>query len=357
MYGAGIAARMQIFKVEYSIKPMRKLIIAVLLTTLTGPTAEAQQTGLQTLLLPLDCINGPTCFVQNMVDMDTGKKHRDAFCGSATYDGHKGTDFRVRRLSDMKKDVPVRAMADGKVLRSRNNLRDRLVETDADRAAINGRECGNGLVVDHTGNGVKTVEVQYCHLARGSVRVRPGDVVKRGDVVGRIGLSGDTQFPHVHVSLRIDGTLVDPFTGLRQGDACSPNDKQNDRQSGLQKSLFQEVPEGLFNPFLEAGFSNGPVKGKAVLKGLTGKPDRAGPLVFYAKFINLKKGDTIRLLIDGPDGPFADTTTKPLDRPKATYTAFTGKRGTLAPGTYLGKAALIRGGKVIFQGDPVAIQF
>ena len=32
-----------------------------------------------------------------------------------------------------------------------------------------------------------------------------------GEVLGKIGLSGRTQFPHVHVSVRHNGTRIDPF--------------------------------------------------------------------------------------------------------------------------------------------------
>jgi murein DD-endopeptidase MepM/ murein hydrolase activator NlpD len=39
------------------------------------------------------------------------------------------------------------------------------------------------------------------HLQRGSVAVRPGDRVRRGDVVGRCGSSGNSSEPHLHFQL------------------------------------------------------------------------------------------------------------------------------------------------------------
>ena len=38
----------------------------------------------------------------------------------------------------------------------------------------------------------------YAHLQRGSVRVHKGDRVKAGDVVGKLGSSGNSTEPHLH---------------------------------------------------------------------------------------------------------------------------------------------------------------
>ena len=41
-------------------------------------------------------------------------------------------------------------------------------------------------------------EAFYAHLQKGSVTVKPGDKVKRGQVIGRLGNSGNTSAPHLH---------------------------------------------------------------------------------------------------------------------------------------------------------------
>ena len=43
------------------------------------------------------------------------------------------------------------------------------------------------------------------------MQVKTDEVVEAGTVLGQIGLSGRTQFPHVHLSVRKDGKVVDPF--------------------------------------------------------------------------------------------------------------------------------------------------
>lgn len=44
--------------------------------------------------------------------------------------------------------------------------------------------------------------VWLAHFQRGSVAVRPGGAVKRGDLLGRCGNSGNTDFPHVHMHVQ-----------------------------------------------------------------------------------------------------------------------------------------------------------
>ena len=169
--------------------------------------------------MPADCALGRDCFVQQFPDMDPGPDAVDPFCGSATYDGHDGTDLRILSLADVARGVPVIAMADGKVLRLRDGEPDRLVLNDDDRKAVASKECGNGLVIDH-GDGL---EVQYCHLKQGSISVSAGAIVKRGDHVGEIGASGLAQFPHVHVTVRKNGRKIDPSTGNAIGAGCKPD--------------------------------------------------------------------------------------------------------------------------------------
>lgn len=53
---------------------------------------------------------------------------------------------------------------------------------------------GNHVLIDSDG-----VVVAVCHLQQGSVKVRPGQRVRIGDVLGRCGNSGNSTEPHVHV--------------------------------------------------------------------------------------------------------------------------------------------------------------
>jgi hypothetical protein len=57
---------------------------------------------------------------------------------------------------------------------------------------------GNYVVIDHL-NGEFS---WFGHLKQGSVRVKRGQALKQGDILGLIGASGDSLFPHLHYELR-----------------------------------------------------------------------------------------------------------------------------------------------------------
>lgn len=89
---------------------------------------------------------------------------------------------------------------------------------DADLVRIRGegKECGNGVAIDH-GNDVVT---QYCHMKNFSITISVGQTIQAGQKLGEVGFSGDTQFPHVHFELKYKGCVIDPFTGASNKDGC-----------------------------------------------------------------------------------------------------------------------------------------
>jgi murein DD-endopeptidase MepM/ murein hydrolase activator NlpD len=67
---------------------------------------------------------------------------------------------------------------------------------------------GNTVVLDH-GHGVYSV---LAHMTR--TLAAPGAVVKRGDRLGTVGTTGRSTGPHLHWSIRVGGTRVDPAAVL-----------------------------------------------------------------------------------------------------------------------------------------------
>ena len=170
------------------------------------------------LSLPVACEIGTVCTIQNYVDRDPGPGARDYTCGRLVYDGHKGTDFRLPDASWLRRNIAVLAAAPGTVAGIRNDLPDHLPgQYDPDRTK--GRECGNGVLIDH-GGGWHT---QYCHMRQGSVQVHKGDQVYRQQPLGSIGLSGKTEFPHLHFGVRYLDEVVDPFLGVGAEEGCGVN--------------------------------------------------------------------------------------------------------------------------------------
>lgn len=295
--------------------------------------------------LPVDCQLGSDCFIQSYPDMAQGRDVADPFCGKASYDDHKGLDIRLRSLADMERSVPVVAVAEGEVLRLRDGEPDRLATTDELRAGLAGKECGNGIVIAHPDG----IEVQYCHLKQGSVAVKERERVKPGQKIGAVGSSGLSEVPHLHITVRSGGELIDAVTGQSLAEGCKPV------AADPQRSLFP--PELL--PFmagqsdlLGSGIADRQVDyDRLVVEGGPEPAKSGGPVtVGWAWFVNLRAGDRIRIQVRRPDGSvLIDTTQEPLPRSKAAYSAYAGRRQAPEAGDYVILTELIRNGAVVLS--------
>ena len=100
---------------------------------------------------------------------------------------HSGLDFAAPR------GAPVITAASGRVLAM-------------DDYFFNGKS----VFVDH-GNGLLSM---YCHLDR--IDVQPGDTLRKGQRLGLAGATGRASGPHLHWSVVLNGTMVDPELFLTQ---------------------------------------------------------------------------------------------------------------------------------------------
>lgn len=317
---------------------MRRIARAALLATalLAVGARRPRPDPVLRLSLPLACRIGIDCAVQNYVDDDPGPEPHDFLCRGRTYKGHNGTDFRIPSLMRMHEGVPVLASAPGRVLRVRDGVPDISVR-DRGTAAVVNEECGNGLVVDN-GHGWET---QYCHLANGSLRAKPGQKVRAGTPLGLVGLSGDTEFPHVHLTVRKDGRVVDPFAYGAAPESC-----------GGGRMLWRDRIAYQSGQVLVAGFATRAITmGDAQANGASQqpRPTRTGPaLVAFVQAIGLQQGDVQRLAIIGPDARVVVASdAAPLDHDKAQAIVDVGRKtpvGGWAPGVYQANYAVRRGG-------------
>lgn len=323
-----------------------KRLVTNAVVSLAALTGSAAATNALELSLPISCKLGANCFVQQYVDLAPGPAAGDYSCGSATYDGHKGTDFRIKTLADVARGVPVIASAPGRVTALRDGTPDRLVKSKADRAAVKDKECGNGVVITHD-DGWQT---QYCHLREGSIGVKEGANVERGDQLGLVGYSGNAAFPHVHLSVRKGEKTVDPFRGTEGGPACGVGTAP----LWTPPTLAQMAEPA--SQLLDIGFSDGPIKisdvEQGTAQGFMPLPSSRA-LVSWGWAINLKKGDEVVATLVSPAGELARNAVT-LDRNKAQYLLFAGKKrpaGGWPAGNYHAVFSVLRNGKAVIKSE------
>ena len=119
--------------------------------------------------------------------MPLKSKITSAFGNARIYNGttksyHSGTDFRAKIGTD------IYATNDG------------IVSLVMDRFYL-----GKVIYLNH-GRGAYSY---YCHLSEFDVKA--GQVVKKGDVIGKSGVSGRIMGPHLHYAVRLYNTTVDPL--------------------------------------------------------------------------------------------------------------------------------------------------
>lgn len=306
---------------------MKKHFVALIVCMLPA-VASAQSIALGN---PAQCSIGKNCFIQNYVDQDTTASYRDYSCGSLSYDKHTGTDIRLPTLAAMRQGVAVIAAADGTVRGVRDNMPDVSIRAMG-APSVKNRECGNGVVIDHAAG----FETQYCHMRNGSITVKQGDKVRAGQKLGLIGLSGATEFPHVHFEVRRLGRVLDPFTGQSAGTACG----------GARQALWNQSTAAAFRyqptAILAAGFNAGPIEAsqaRALAAPQTSIARTAPAIVLWADIMGTRKGDTLVMTILAPNGTPLVERTVPFAKHQAQFFSFMGDKATpegLIPGEYTG---------------------
>ena len=293
------------------------------------------------LAFPVDCSLGEDCIIQNYVDLDPGEGYHDYNCGALSYDGHKGTDIRIRDFQALAEGVAVLAAADGVVLGTRNDVDDRQAGESYEEylAKISGKECGNGVVLVHE----EGYQTQYCHLRRGSVAVTKGARISEGEVLGLIGMSGKTQFPHLHISVRRGKDVVGPFTG-----PCSSatsylwKDQIGYTDTHLLKYGFADTPQTLVS--IEEGNS-------AVVTATS------QALLFWANVVGIREGDRQKIEIRKPDGSLLVTNSQTIAKSKVNWLSYVGKKrppGRWPTGVYTAVYTLERDGIQILEAEAMA---
>ncbi len=142
--------------------------------------------------------------VNTIVKVGTKNPYYDgvAFLSNPTNGGYLSSYFGEVRAKSVHKGIDiaknlgesVNASLDGKVI----------------SAGYNNGGYGNLIVIEHPNN----MKTYYAHL--NDIYVNVGDMVKKDDIIGAVGSTGNSTGPHLHFELRVDNKPVDPIKYIKQ---------------------------------------------------------------------------------------------------------------------------------------------
>ncbi|OJW18161.1 M23 family metallopeptidase [Mucilaginibacter sp. 44-25] len=188
--------------------------------SLDGAVINTHNTTLQTLVPP---VKGTNWLAADAPSNDADNHHRRGVVilnGTAINSRRFAIDWKKARngvsFSGNSRDVqaylcygqPVYAVANGRVVKAVDGLPNNIPGHGAQfHPAIPltfERLAGNTIVID-LGNGHYA---HYMHLQPGSLLVKKGDIVHKGDFLAKIGASGDAREPHLHFEITTSLNLL-----------------------------------------------------------------------------------------------------------------------------------------------------
>lgn len=166
---------------------------------------------------------------------------------------HKGIDI-IKKVASC--DWIVAAQT-GKVIAIQTNVKGYLAGS-----------YGNYVMLEH-GGGIRTL---YAHLKYGTIKVKKGEIVKQGQVIGYMGNTGFSTGAHLHFEVRVNNKQVDPLPYLEDKKKIPPyvapakkvyktaTDALNLREAiGTKAKVIITIPKGKKVEILkaDAGTKNG----------------------------------------------------------------------------------------------------
>ncbi len=291
-------------------KNLRLIIFLYLLTSTVNANPGK-------LLFPLDCELGKSCWVSNLPSHHLQDKQLDFRCGPITYEYNDGTDIAIKDIKQMQEGVSVIAPIKGVVELKRDGVDD-INAKGIDRKPLEGKECGNEVVISND-----EMQIQLCHLKNKSIRVNVGDEINAGDVIGEIGLSGLTEYPHLHMSLHDKSDTVvreiDPFYGSQPD--CGLQPKSLWSNPGYME---KHATTGIVYNY---GFTFEKVTAERVMSGdyLGAQPEYPEEFIAFVDIFSVNKGDKLTISILDSDNNLFTKREHEFGKYQARYFLFTSK--------------------------------
>lgn len=161
-----------------------------------------------------------------------------------------------------------------------------------------------------------------------------------------VGASGLASFPHVHMSIRYQGEIVDPFVGLNANSVC------NVKRHSLWEEPLDYVPTGA----IRAGFSTEPPTLNQLWQGEfydRQLPQDMPAILFWVHAFGTLKGDVVHFKLTAPNGEAIADNEQILDTSNRSWMGYVGKRNTrdrpILPGVWRGHYQLRRGDRLLID--------
>lgn len=190
---------------------------------------------------------------------------------------HKGVD--LTRYAGYSATATITAFEDGVV----RYVFDKVPGVDHDSDE---NSAGNYVVITHADGYV----TKYFHLKHKSITVKKGDVVKRGDVIGYMGNTGNSYGAHLHFQLELNGTPIDGLPYLLGEDFIVEPPKEETEENMAEVKRYRtidEIPEALRAETQEL-IDSGALKGRGDEKGLDVTDDMLRAIIISKRYTDEK---------------------------------------------------------------------
>ncbi len=274
------------------------------------------------LTIPVKCTLGKDCWISNLPEHSKNNNLGfDYHCNKKTYSSHSGTDFAIQDMKAMKDGVDVISPIDGRITRLRDGVDDINVKK-LGLENLEGKDCGNAVAIARG-----DYEYLLCHMKEFSLVVQQGQEVKRGQKIGQIGLSGRTEYPHLHITARkkdIDGNWnwFDPF--YNKGTECGATpDSMWLEADALEKAA---IKSGIVYNY---GFSYNVPTAEKIATGdfreikFTENPNM---IIGWVEIFSTNPGDQLLIRLHDPINNFKIEQNFTINKYQAKYMRFIGKK-------------------------------
>ena len=209
--------------------------VAVVGAPLTGDDWQAgngpsNTSGHRRALIPID----GRAYISQRFAIDWVQLYPDG----KTYQGDPADNKNYRAYGH-----EIHAVADGTVTETKDGIPQNIPGETSRAVPITLETVGGNHVIVDIGNGLYAF---YAHMQPGSLRVKVGDQVRRGQVLGLLGNSGNSTEPHLHFDICNASSMLgcegipyafESFEVLGKGDGWKPS---NSHEAGVKHEM--EIP-------------------------------------------------------------------------------------------------------------------